>query len=154
MPKVSRVSVEMSEEVLYEKLFPVHGGDFDRAGEVSTQIKSILRGIGINSDVVRRVAIAAFESELNVVIHAREGHVGIRITPQDIVMIVQDKGQGIPDIAQAMKEGFSTASDEMREMGFGAGMGLPTIKKNSDLFEIESEVGVGTRLTITIHHRE
>jgi anti-sigma regulatory factor (Ser/Thr protein kinase) len=144
----------MTEEVLYTKSFSVHGGDFDRAGEVSTQIKSILKGIGINSDIVRRVAIATFESEVNVVIHAEEGEVKITITPKDIVITVDDRGKGIPDIDQAMQEGFSTASDEMREMGFGAGLGLPTIRKNSDVFSIESQVGVGTKLTITIHHEE
>jgi anti-sigma regulatory factor (Ser/Thr protein kinase) len=144
----------MAEEVLYHKSFPVRGGDFDRAGEVSTQIKTILKGIGINSDVVRRVAIATFESELNVVIHAEEGNVDVTITPSDILITVRDRGKGIPDIDQAMQEGFSTAPDEMRERGFGAGMGLPNIKKNSDRFVIETEVGVGTTLNITIHHRE
>jgi len=142
----------MVEDALYQKSFVVHGGDFDKAGEVSTQIKSILKGIGINSDVVRRVAIATFEGELNVVIHAEEGMVDVRITPTDILIRIADRGKGIADIEQAMQEGFSTASDEMRERGFGAGMGLPNIKKNSDCFQIESEVGVGTTLWISIRH--
>lgn len=144
----------MAKEVLYRKSFPVHGGDFDRAGEVSTQIKAILKGIGINSQIVRRVAIATFESELNVVIHAEEGTIDVTITPIDIMITVSDRGKGIPDIDQAMVEGWSTAPDEMREMGFGAGMGLPNIKKNSDRFSIESEVGVGTTLRLTIRHKQ
>lgn len=144
----------MAKEILYEKSFPVHGGDFDRAGEVSTQIKAILKGIGINSQIVRRVAIATFESELNVVIHAEDGNIDVMITPSDIMITVRDRGKGIPDIEQAMEEGWSTAPDEMREMGFGAGMGLPNIKRNSDQFVIESKVGVGTTLRLTIHHKE
>jgi len=144
----------MAEDALYEKSFAVRGGDFDKAGEVSTQIKSILKGVGINSDVVRRVAIATFEGELNVVIHAEEGTVDVMITSADVLITIADKGKGIEDIEQAMQEGYSTASDEMRERGFGAGMGLPNMKKNSDQFRIESEIGVGTTLWITIRHAE
>jgi anti-sigma regulatory factor (Ser/Thr protein kinase) len=143
----------MADGALYEKSFSVRGGDFDKAGEVSTQIKSILKGVGINSDVVRRVAIATFEGELNVVIHAEEGTVDVKITSADVLITIADKGKGIEDIDQAMQEGFSTASDEMREKGFGAGMGLPNIKKNSDEFKIESELGVGTKLWIAIRHK-
>ena len=139
-------------ESLYRKSFTVHGLDFERAGEVSTQIKQLLKGLGLPSDVVRRVSIATFEAEMNVVIHAQEGTVDLDLTTTEIVISVSDRGPGIPDIALAMQEGYSTASDEMREMGFGAGMGLPNIKKNSDRLVIESHVGVGTTLTITIHH--
>lgn len=143
----------MTDEILYHRDFFVRGGDFDKAGEVSTQIKAILKGIGINSDIIRRTAIASFEAEMNVVIHADEGRIDFKLTPQDIQIIVIDKGKGIEDIDLAMREGYSTASDEMREMGFGAGMGLPNIKKNSDDFRIESEVGIGTTLWITICHK-
>ena len=142
----------MSGEALYQKTFYIRGNDFDKAGEVSTQIKSILKGIGLNSNIIRRVAITSFEAEMNVVIHADMGRVDFTLTPEDILITVSDKGPGIPDIALAMQEGYSTASDEMREMGFGAGMGLPNIKKNSDAMELESEVGVGTLLRIVIHH--
>jgi serine/threonine-protein kinase RsbT len=152
MRRESKVFAEMGGDALYEKSFIVRGGDFDKAGEVSTQIKSILKGVGIDSDVVRRVAIATFEGELNVVIHAEEGTVDVKITPVDVLITIADKGKGIEDIEQAMREGFSTASDEMRERGFGAGMGLPNIKKNSDDFRIESRVGVGTTLWIAIRH--
>lgn len=144
----------MVEEALYHKSFEVHGGNFDKAGEVSTQIKAILKGIGIDSNIVRRVAIATFEAELNVVIHADEGKLEVTITLDDILITVADRGKGIDDIDQAMQEGFSTASDETREMGFGAGMGLPNIKKNSDEFDIESEVGKGTTLRISIRHKK
>ncbi len=142
----------MPGEALYSKTFHVRGNDFDKAGEVSTQIKTILKGIGVNSNIIRRVAIATFEAEMNVVIHAKSGRIDFRITPETIVIIVADQGPGIEDIELAMQEGYSTASDEMREMGFGAGMGLPNIKKNSDVFRIDSQVGVGTVLEIEIHH--
>jgi anti-sigma regulatory factor (Ser/Thr protein kinase) len=144
----------MPGETLYHKTFYIRGNDFDKAGEVSTQIKSILKGVGINSNVIRRVAIAAFEAEMNVVIHADMGKVDFMLTPEDIIITVSDKGPGIADIPLAMQEGYSTASDEMREMGFGAGMGLPNIKKNSDDLEIESEVDIGTLLRIMIHHNK
>jgi anti-sigma regulatory factor (Ser/Thr protein kinase) len=142
----------MAEETLYHKSFYVRGGDFDKAGEVSTQIKAILKGVGINSNIIRRVAIATFEAEMNVVLHADQGKVDFTLTPTDIFITVTDRGKGIENIELAMQEGYSTASDEMREMGFGAGMGLPNIRKNSDEFEIESKAGVGTSLAITIHH--
>ncbi len=142
----------MGNEVLYQKVFPVTGGDFDKAGEVSTQIKAILKGAGIDSTVIRRVAIASFEAEMNVVIHADEGEVDFILTPCDICLVVSDRGPGIEDIELAMQEGWSTASDDMREMGFGAGMGLPNIKKSCDVFEIESDVGKGTTLHLVINH--
>jgi serine/threonine-protein kinase RsbT len=141
-------------EELYKKSFFIRGGDFDTAGMVSTQIKSLLKGIGVNSNIIRRVAIATFEAEMNVVLHAEEGTLTFSLTPNAILITVKDKGKGIEDIELAMQEGYSTASDEMREMGFGAGMGLPNIKKNSDEFKIESEAGVGTSLEIAIHHKK
>ncbi len=144
----------MKDEVLYRKVFTVNGGDFDKAGEVSTQIKSILKSLGLDNDVIRRVAIASFEAEMNVVIHANGGTVDFTLTSSDIRLVVKDHGPGIEDIDLAMQEGYSTAPDEMREMGFGAGMGLPNIKKNSDFFDIKSEVGVGTTLEIVIHHNK
>jgi len=144
----------MADEILYHRDFIVYGGDFNKAGEISAQIKTILKGVGINSDVIRRVAIATFEAEMNVVIHADEGNIDFKLTPSDICITVMDKGKGIENIELAMQEGYSTASDEMREMGFGAGMGLPNIRRNSDDFRIESEVGVGTSLWIKIRHKK
>lgn len=130
--------------------FSIIGGDFHHAGHVSTQIKEILKEIGIDSNIVRRAAIAAYEAEMNVVMYAQKGIFTLKVTPQQINFLIQDEGQGIPDIELAMKEGYSTATPEMREMGFGAGMGLPNIKKNSDIFEITSELGKGTCLNIII----
>jgi anti-sigma regulatory factor (Ser/Thr protein kinase) len=142
----------MNPEILYQKKFLVTGGDFDKAGEVSTQIKTILKACGIDRDTIRKVSIASFEAEMNVVIHANHGMVDFILTPSSIIIVVEDKGPGIENIELAMQEGYSTASDEMREMGFGAGMGLPNIKKSADDFEITSEVGKGTLVRITIHH--
>ena len=148
-------SVEMAEPVLFERSYPVNGGDFDKSGEVSTQIKSFLSELDMNSTIIRRAAIATFEAEVNVVIHAESsGIVEMVLTPVDIIIRVTDDGQGIADIELAMQEGFSTASDQMREMGFGAGMGLPNIKRNADRFTIESQVGRGTTLEIVIHHQQ
>jgi anti-sigma regulatory factor (Ser/Thr protein kinase) len=141
----------MAEDALYKKTFTVQGGDFEKAGEVSTRIKEILKSTGIESTIIRRVAIASFEAEMNVVIHADSGRVDFTLTPDAIIIIVDDKGPGIEDIELAMQEGYSTASDEMREKGFGAGMGLPNIKKTADDLRIDSVVGEGTVLRITIN---
>lgn len=144
----------MADEILYQKRFPVTGGDFDKAGEVSTHIKTILKTCGIERDTIRKVAIASFEAEMNVVIHADHGLIDFILTPSSIIILVEDKGPGIEDIELAMQEGYSTASDEMREMGFGAGMGLPNIRKSADDFEIQSEPGKGTLVRITIRHNK
>lgn len=144
----------MTDQAIYQKIFPVSGGDFDKAGQVSTEIKSILKAAGIDSTVIRRVAIASFEAEMNVVIHAADGQIDFVLTPDHVLMIVSDRGPGIEDIELAMQEGYSTASDDMREMGFGAGMGLPNIKKSCDDFVLETEVGVGTTLQLVIIHRK
>ena len=113
-------------------------------------MKSILKQLGVNGTIIRRVAIAAYEAEMNVVMYAHQGVVTFEVTPEQIRIIVDDEGPGIPDVKLAMQEGYSTATPEMREMGFGAGMGLPNIKRNSDSLKIESTVGKGTRLIITI----
>jgi anti-sigma regulatory factor (Ser/Thr protein kinase) len=137
-------------KVVLREHFAVKGGDFGRAGEVSTTIKSMLKQIGFPPSVVRRVAIATYEAEMNVVVYAQAAEVTFEATPHEIRVILEDRGRGIADIEQAMQEGYSTATDEIREMGFGAGMGLPNIKRNSDHLEIDSEVGVGTTLKITV----
>jgi anti-sigma regulatory factor (Ser/Thr protein kinase) len=140
----------MTDENLFCQTFDVLGGDFLNAGRASTGIKAILREIGVEPSVIRRVAIAAYEAEMNVVLYARRGAMKLRVTPNDVRIAVEDEGEGIPDIELAMQEGYSTASEEIREMGFGAGMGLPNIKKNADEFSISSVPGRGTTLGIRI----
>jgi len=139
-----------SADIVLREEFSVRGGDFGHAGEVSTTIKAMLKQIGFPSDVVRRVAIATYEAEMNVVVYADEAIVTFEATPTVITVTLADRGRGIRDIDLAMQEGWSTATDEIREMGFGAGMGLPNIRKNSDDLSIDSEVGVGTTVKITV----
>jgi anti-sigma regulatory factor (Ser/Thr protein kinase) len=133
----------MAAELLRES-FEIQGRNFDKAGEVSGEIKVILRDLGIEAVSLRRLVIVAFEAEMNVVMYARRGTLTLILTEEDVNLEVRDEGPGIPDIELAFKEGYSTASDEMREMGFGFGMGLPNMKKNSDELKVESEVGKGT----------
>ncbi len=137
-----------------EGSFHLTGGDFTNAGVASSEVKSILTGLGISGEIVRRAAIAVFEAEMNVIIHAVAGVMHYYVSNERIRVVINDMGAGIPDIEQAMKEGFSTAPDWVREMGWGAGMGLPNIKKNSDVFRIESAVGEGTTLEIILNLRE
>lgn len=139
-----------TEDIAFVQEFEIAGGDFSRAGKVSVKIMEMLKEVGIDPAVVSRASIASYEAEMNVVMYARKGTFILRLTPDAIRLTLHDEGQGIPDIELAMKEGYSTATNEMREMGFGAGMGLPNIKKNSDQFEIRSEVGRGTELDIWI----
>ena len=135
----------------FSQTFIVEGKDFFNAGKASTEIKSILKQLGVGGTAIRRMAIAAYEAEMNVVMYARRAEMTFAVTPEVITLVVNDEGPGIPDVPQAMEEGYSTATSEMREMGFGAGMGLPNIRKNADEFAVESVVGKGTRLRITIH---
>jgi anti-sigma regulatory factor (Ser/Thr protein kinase) len=137
-------------ESVYRKEFPVKGGDFAKAGAVACEIKELLKDLGIASATVRRAAIVAYEAEMNVIMYAREARVDLSVSPEEVRLTVDDRGPGIPDIEMALTEGYSTATAEMRELGFGAGMGLPNIKRNADVFAIDSEVGRGTRLDITI----
>lgn len=130
--------------------FEITGGDFSNAGRTSTTIKEILQEIGIDSSIIVRTAIASYEAEMNVVMYAHRGLLTLNITPETLSLKLEDEGPGIDNIDLAMKEGFSTATEEMREMGFGAGMGLPNIKKNADKFEISSIPDKGTSLEITI----
>ncbi len=126
----------------------IKGWDFNHAGEASCEIKNTLKQIGISADIIRRVAIAAYEAEMNVVMYAQHGVMRCEIDAHQIKITVEDQGPGIVDIELAMQEGYSTATPEMREMGFGAGMGLPNIKRNTDNFDISSVVGQGTKLTL------
>jgi serine/threonine-protein kinase RsbT len=139
----------MAEELL-RKAFKIYGRNFDRAGETSTEIKEILKGLNIDSGLIRRAVVVAFEAEMNVVMYAKSATFNFVITDENIDLEIVDKGPGIADLEQAMQEGFSTASDEMREIGFGFGMGLPNIKKNADQLKIESSVGEGTTLSARI----
>lgn len=137
-----------SEEFL--RTYEIIGRDFINAGKASTSVKDLLKEMGVRSELVRRVAIAAYEAEMNVVMYAMRGSLTLSVTPQAISMRVEDLGPGIPDIGQAMQEGYSTATPEIREMGFGAGMGLPNIKKNADRLDIQSTVGRGTSIHIEV----
>jgi anti-sigma regulatory factor (Ser/Thr protein kinase) len=140
----------MNLQIIYEEEFRIEGGNFLKAGEASCRIRTILKEIGIDNAIVRRVGIAAYESEMNVVMYARLGRIRLRVTKENVFLGIDDEGQGIPDINLAMQPGYSTATEEMRELGFGAGMGLPNIKKNADIFNITSTVGQGTSLEITV----
>jgi len=140
----------METEPLFLQRFEIGGRDFVNAGKASTTVKGILKEIGMAPAVIRRAAIASYEAEMNVVLYARRGTLELRVTPREIGITVADTGQGIPDVGLAMQEGYSTASEEIREMGFGAGMGLPNIKKNADEFRLHSVVGEGTTLQIVI----
>ena len=131
---------------MIHEVYPVEKGDFSSAGEVSGKIKRILKKLGVPSSVVRRVSVAAYEVELNLVIHSLGGHMDLTVNPDSVVLVVEDRGPGIPDLDLAMSEGWSTASDDVRMLGFGAGMGLPNMKRNADDFDIQSEVGKGTRI--------
>ncbi len=127
------------------------GGDFSIAGESSAQLKKILTDLGVKDDIIRRASIATFEAEMNVIIYAAAGTLHYTITPQQIKIVIIDMGPGIKDLEQAMQEGFSTAPDWVREMGWGAGMGLPNMKKNSDEFKLDSVVGEGTTVEMAIN---
>lgn len=129
----------------------VDGDDFTLAGEASSDTKRVLKKLGINPEAVRKVAIAMYEGEINMVIHADGGTADVEIGDREIRIILADQGPGIPDVALAMQEGWSTAPDEIRSLGFGAGMGLPNMKRYSDTFELQTEVGVGTTVTMTVN---
>ncbi len=130
----------------FVQTFSVAHGEFDTAGDASSKIKAVLKKLGISSKVIRDVAIAAFESEMNLIIHSIGGTMRLEVTPQEIVLISEDGGPGIADIALALTEGYSTAPESVRNLGFGAGMGLPNIRRHSHSFHIESELGKGTRI--------
>lgn len=140
----------MSSEILYRERFTITGNDFERGGEVAAAVKAIMKELGLDPTVVRRLSIANFEAEMNVIMYADEGVLEFTVEPDVVRVELRDRGQGIADIGLAMQEGYSTASAEMRARGFGAGMGLPNIKKNTDWFEIESTPGVGTTLRYAV----
>ncbi|HNS30318.1 MAG TPA: ATP-binding protein [Tenuifilaceae bacterium] len=130
--------------------YSIEGGDFSHAGFASSQVKRVLKQLNVDPKLIKRVVVCLYEAEVNVVAHAYSGIIHVLINTNEIVMKLVDKGPGIPDISLAMQKGYSTASDKVREMGFGAGMGLPNIQHNADDFKISSNVGEGTNLEITI----
>jgi anti-sigma regulatory factor (Ser/Thr protein kinase) len=142
--------LDVHDKPIYENSYTVQGGNFDEAGKVASQIKVILKQLGLRTDVVRKAALVAYESEINIVSYARKGTINISVNPRRVKIETIDEGQGIPDIELAMQEGYSTANAKIREMGFGAGMGLCNIKKYSDDFHISSEIGKGTYLKMVI----
>lgn len=133
-------------ELSLSRDFFIMGGDYANAGSVSTEVKSILKKIGLDPRLIRRIAISTYEGEMNVVMHARQAKARLTVTPAMVQVTIEDQGPGIPDVELAMQEGFTTATEEMRAMGFGSGMGLPNIKKNADEMRIDSRVGEGTSL--------
>ena len=130
--------------------FEVPGDDFTRAGEASAAVKRTLKQLGFPSDAIRRVAIAMYEGEINMVIHAGGGVADVDILPDRVTVVLTDHGPGIPDVEKAMQEGWSTAPDNIRSLGFGAGMGLPNMKKYTDQLAIETVIGAGTTMTLTV----
>ncbi len=141
----------MDRDSLYRESFPIKGDDFERGGEVATRVKGLLQQLGLPRDVIRRLSIANFEAEMNVVMYAREATLEVLVFPDLIRVQVVDRGPGIADIDWAMQEGHSTATEAMRARGFGAGLGLPNIQRNTDEFEVKSDVGVGTTLRYAVH---
>ena len=132
-------------------VYPVEGGDLIEAGEASSKMKLTLKKLGLPQDVIRRASICMYEGEINMVIHADGGEVEVDVGMDTITIRLTDHGPGIPDVDQAMEEGFSTAGDVARDLGFGAGMGLPNMKRCSDDMQIDTQVGVGTTVTMKIH---
>lgn len=130
--------------------FDVDGEDFTSAGQASVQVKKALRQLGLSPEIIRRVSIAMYEGEINMVIHAGGGEADITVNEDLITIVLSDHGPGIKNIDEAMQEGFSTAPDNIRSLGFGAGMGLPNMKRYTDSMEIDSEVGVGTTIRMTV----
>ena len=139
----------MTESLTFK--FAVDGSDFTSAGQASVSVKKNLRQLGLSPEIIRRVSIAMYEGEINMVIHARGGKATVTVSEDCIEIVLADQGPGIKDIEQAMQEGFSTASDNVRSLGFGAGMGLPNMKRYSDEMKVESTVGVGTTITMKIN---
>ncbi len=131
--------------------FDIDGTDFTSAGDASVAVKKKLRQLGFPSDVIRRCSIAMYEGEINMVIHANGGTADVNVYPDKIVIVLEDHGPGIPDVDLAMKEGYSTSTEQIRNLGFGAGMGLPNMKKNTESLEIETQVGVGTKITMVLN---
>lgn len=130
--------------------YSIEGGNFSKAGQASSEIKKMLKQLNVDLGIIKRTVVATYEAEVNVVAHAYKGNISVDLDEKRIIIKISDQGPGIADIDEAMREGYSTASSEVREMGFGAGMGLPNMKKNADDLKISSEVGKGTEVIITM----
>lgn len=141
----------MSEPLKFK--YNVQGGNFASAGQASVMVKKNLRQIGLSPEIIRRVSIAMYEGEINMVIHAGGGTAEVLVYEDKVVIILDDCGPGIPNVELAMKEGFSTAPDNIRSLGFGAGMGLPNMKRYTDNLEIETQLGKGTRITMQVNYQ-
>jgi anti-sigma regulatory factor (Ser/Thr protein kinase) len=141
----------MDGESLYREAFHIKGDAFERGGEVATQVKALLQQLGLPRHLIRRLSIANFEAEMNVVMYAKEATLEVLVYPDLIRVQVVDRGPGIADIDWAMQEGHSTATEAMRARGFGAGLGLPNIQRNTDELEVKSDVGVGTTLRYAVY---
>ena len=139
----------MSDALVFH--FDVDGENFTSAGQASTAVKRNLRQLGLPPEIIRRVSIAMYEGEINMVIHANGGVADVMVTEECVEIVLKDTGPGIPNVEQAMQEGFSTATDSIRSLGFGAGMGLPNMKRYTDSMEIETEIGVGTTITMRVN---
>ena len=131
--------------------YEVPGDDFTRAGEASSDVKRKLKQLGYNPDAIRKVAIAMYEGEINMVIHAGGGEAVVDVDPKQVQIVLRDHGPGIPDVEKAMQEGWSTAPDNVRNLGSGAGMGLPNMKKYTDELRIDTKVGEGTTLFMKVY---
>ena len=140
----------METPVLYRESFAISGNDFEHGGDAAAKVKQIMKEFGLDPSVIRRLSIANFEAEMNVIMYADQGVLDFTVEAGAVRVVVADHGQGISDINLAMQEGFSTATAEMRARGFGAGMGLPNIRRNTDSFEIESTPGAGTTLRYAV----
>lgn len=138
----------MSDQLTFT--YEIDGEDFTRAGEASSTVKNKLKMLGVDSDAIRKVAIAMYEGEINMVIHADGGTITVTVSDNDITMVLADKGPGIPDIDKAMQEGYSTAREEVRSLGFDAGMGLPNMKRFTDEMRIDTAIGQGTTITMRV----
>ena len=136
---------------LFVDSYDVASGAFQTAGDASASIKRKLKQLGIDAVTLRRVAVASYEAELNLIIHSNGGNLIMEMSPEEVLLISKDVGPGIPDISKALEEGYSTASEEARDLGFGAGMGLPNMKRNADAFDIKSTVGFGTDITMVFN---
>ena len=139
----------MSDKLVFR--FDVRGDDFTSAGQASVQVKKNLRQLGLDAEIIRKVSIAMYEGEINMVIHAGGGVAEVIVSESYIDIILEDHGPGIKDIDQAMQPGYSTSTEQIRSLGFGAGMGLPNMKKNTDSMEITTKIGVGTRIAMRVN---
>ena len=142
---------EAEENIRFCEMFHIEGGNFMSAGAISSRVKNILKKAGFPGQIIRRTSIAAFEAEMNVICYANRGNLSLFIAPNFLKVVVKDEGSGIPDVNLAMKEGYSTANEKIRELGFGAGMGLSNIKRNTDEMILTSQWGQGTHLEFIIY---